>query len=29
LAGQTSANQALQNAQLLTEREMRRAGYIK
>jgi sorbitol/mannitol transport system substrate-binding protein len=29
LAGQTSASQALQNAQLLTEREMRRAGYIK
>jgi sorbitol/mannitol transport system substrate-binding protein len=29
LAGQTSASQALQNAQLLTEREMKRAGYIK
>ncbi|HUC67063.1 MAG TPA: sugar ABC transporter substrate-binding protein [Stellaceae bacterium] len=29
LTGQTSATQALQNAQLLTEREMRRAGYIK
>ena len=29
LAGQTSAGQALQNAQQLTERGMRRAGYIK
>jgi polyol transport system substrate-binding protein len=29
LAGQMSATQALQNAQQLTEREMRRAGYIK
>jgi sorbitol/mannitol transport system substrate-binding protein len=29
LAGQISAEQALQNAQLLTEREMKRSGYIK
>ncbi len=29
LAGSISADQALQNAQALTEREMRRAGYIK
>ncbi|MGR3743332.1 MAG: ABC transporter substrate-binding protein [Pseudooceanicola nanhaiensis] len=29
LAGQVSAEQALQNAQQLTEREMKKAGYIK
>jgi len=29
LAGQTSADQALSNAQQLTTREMTRAGYIK
>jgi sorbitol/mannitol transport system substrate-binding protein len=29
LAGKLSADQALQNAQKLTEREMKRAGYIK
>ena len=29
LVGQISAGQALQNAQQLTERVMRRAGYIK
>ncbi|OOY33389.1 sugar ABC transporter substrate-binding protein [Thioclava sp. F36-6] len=29
LAGQVSADQALQNAQSLTEREMKKAGYIK
>lgn len=29
LAGQVSVDQALQNAQLLTEREMKRSGYIK
>jgi len=29
LAGQISPEQALQNAQTLTEREMKRSGYIK
>ncbi len=29
LAGQTSADQALKNAQQLTQREMKRSGYIK
>ena len=29
LAGTTSVEQALQNAQRLTEREMKRGGYIK
>jgi len=29
LAGRTSVDQALKNAQMLTEREMKRGGYIK
>ena len=29
LAGQVTAEQALQNAQALTEREMKKGGYIK
>jgi sorbitol/mannitol transport system substrate-binding protein len=29
LAGQITADQALQNAQQLTEREMKRSGYIE